>query len=109
MSPLCFRVRLGSSSEKEALVYTVVARSTIHDYEKATTFLREQGIPRLRQAPGFVSAQWVRVGENAGTSMLTFETEEAARAAAEQLRANPPGGDAITIDTIEVGNVVERV
>ena len=90
-------------------MHTVVVRSTIHDYEKATTFLREQGIPRMRQAPGFVAAQWVRLGENAGTSMLTFETEEAARAAAEQLRANPPGGDAITIDTIEVGEVVERV
>ncbi len=41
--------------------------------------------------------------------MLTYETEEAARAAAEQLRANPPGGDAITIDSIEIGEVVERV
>ena len=90
-------------------MHTVVVRSTIHDFEKAKTVLREQGIPRIRQAQGFVAAQWVRVGENAGTSMLTFETEEAARAAAEQLRANSPAGDAITIDTIEVGEVVERV
>jgi hypothetical protein len=90
-------------------MHAVVARSTIHEYEQATSLLREQAIPRIKQAPGFVSAQWVRLDETTGTSMLTFETEEAARAAAEQLRANPPGGDAITIDSIEVGEVVERV
>ena len=90
-------------------MHAVVARSTIHEYEQATSFLREQAIPRIKQAPGFVSAQWVRLDETTGTSMLTFETEEAARAAAEQIRANPPGGDAITINSIEVGEVVERI
>jgi hypothetical protein len=90
-------------------MHTVVARSTIHDFEKGRTFLREQGIPRVTQAPGFVGAQWVRLAENKGTSMLTFETEDAARASAEQLRANPPPGDAVTIDSIEIGEVVERI
>jgi hypothetical protein len=89
-------------------MHTVVVRSTIHDYEQGTKFLREQGIPRITQAPGFVSAQWVRLDENTGTSMLTFESEEAAQKAAEQLRANPPGGDAVTINSIEIGEVVER-
>jgi hypothetical protein len=90
-------------------MHAVVARSTIHEFEQATSVLREQAIPRIRQAPGFVSAQWVRLDESTGTSMLTFETEEAARAAAEQIRANPPGGDAITINSIEVGEVIERI
>jgi hypothetical protein len=89
-------------------MHAVVARSTLHDFEQAKKALREQGIPRLSQAPGFVSAQWVRLDENTGTSMLTFESEEAARAAAEMIRTNPPGGSAITIDSIEVGEVVER-
>ncbi len=90
-------------------MHAVVARSTIHDFEQARKFLKEQGAPRISQAPGFVAAQWVKLDENTGTSMLTFESEEAAQAAAEQLRTNPPGGDAITINTIEVGEVVERV
>jgi len=90
-------------------MHAVVARSTLHDFEQATKFLREEGIPRVSQAPGFVSAQWVRLDEKTGTSMLTFESEDAARAAAEMLKANPPGGSAITIDSIEVGEVVERV
>lgn len=90
-------------------MHAVVARSTIHDFEKATSFLREQAIPRIREAQGFISAQWVRLDESTGTSMLTFESEEAAQAAAEMIRTNPPGGDAITINNIEVGEVVERV
>jgi hypothetical protein len=90
-------------------MHAVVARSTIHDFDAARTYLTEQGIARVRQAPGFVGAQWVRLDESTGTSMLTFESEDDARAAAEQLRANPPGGDAITIDSIEIGEVVERI
>jgi hypothetical protein len=90
-------------------MHAVVARSTIHDFEKGRKFLKEEGIPRISQAPGFVAAQWVRLHESTGTSMLTFESEEAARAAAEQLRINPPASDAVTINSIEVGEVVERV
>jgi len=90
-------------------MHALVVRRTLHDFEQARKFLREEGIPRISQAPGFLGAQWVRLDENTGTSMLTFETEEAAQAAAEQLRANPPGGDAITINSIEIGEVVERV
>ena len=89
-------------------MHAVVVRSTLHDFDEARKTLREEGIPRLTQAAGFVAAQWVRLDESTGTSMLTFESEEAARAAAEMLRANPPGGSAITINSIEVGEVVDR-
>ena len=89
-------------------MHAVVVRSTLHDFDQASKILREEGIPRLSQAPGFVAAQWVRLDEATGTSMLTFESEEAAQAAAEMLRTNPPGGSAVTINTIEVGEVVER-
>lgn len=88
-------------------MHAVVVRSTLHDFEQATTYLREQGIPRVKQAPGFVGAQWVRLSETSGTSMLTFETEEDARAAVEQITANPPPG--LTINSSEIGEVVERI
>jgi hypothetical protein len=90
-------------------MHAVVVRSTLHDANKAIKILRDEGIPRLTQAPGFVSAQWVRLDEQTGTSMLTFETEDAARATVEMLKSDPPGGDAITINSIEIGEVVERV
>ena len=111
-------------------MHAVVTRSTIHDMEQARTFLREEGVPRISQAPGFVAAQFVRLDESTGTAMLTFESEEAAQAAAEQLKTNPPAGsylaanwnvynnvflatcteaaDAVTINSIEIGEVVER-
>jgi hypothetical protein len=89
-------------------MHAVVTRSTINDFEQGRKILREEGVPRISQAPGFVGAHWVKLGENTGTAMLVFESEEAARAAAEQLRKNPPAGDAVTIDSIEVGEVVER-
>jgi hypothetical protein len=89
-------------------MHAVVVRSTLHDFDQARRTLMEEGIPRLKQAPGFVNAQWVRLDGETGTSMLTFESEEAARAAADMLRANPPGGDAITINSIEIGEVVGR-
>jgi hypothetical protein len=90
-------------------MYAVIGRSTLHDSEKARAFLKEQGAQRISEAPGFISAQWVMLDETTGTSMLTFDSEEAANAAVEMLRANPPGGDAITINSLEVGEVVERV
>ncbi len=88
-------------------MHAVVARSTLHDFERGRAFLRE-AIPRISQAPGFVTAHWVKLGENIGTSMLIFESEEAAQAAAEQLRSNPPAGDAVSINSIEIGEVVEH-
>ena len=53
-------------------MYAVVARSTIADFEQARKFLREEGIPRLSQIPGFISGHWVRLGEKAGASMILF-------------------------------------
>ena len=87
-------------------MYAVVARSTIEDFEQAKKFLREEGIPRLSQMPGFISGHWVRLGEKAGASMILFETEEAARTAKERFEANPP--PSVTPISIEVGEVQEH-
>ncbi len=90
-------------------MYALVTRATVHDRERGNAFLKEQGAPQLMQAPGFVSAQWVMVDENTGAGMLTFESEEAARAAAEHIRANPPGGGFVTIDSVEIAEVIHGI
>ena len=90
-------------------MHTVVVRSTIHDREQATAFLREHAIPRFREAPGFVAGQWVRLEGGKGTGMITFESAESAQAAVEMLRSNPPPGEAVTIDSVDIGEVVERL
>jgi hypothetical protein len=87
-------------------MYAVVARSTIQDFEQARKFLRGEGIPRLSQTPGFVSGHWVRIDESTGASLLVFESEEAAEAAAERLRTSP--APTVTPISIEVGEILEH-
>ena len=86
-------------------MYAVVARSTIQDFDQARKWLREEGIPRLSQAAGFVSGHWVKLGESSGASMIVFESEEA-QAAANMFRTNPP--PTVTPNSIEVGEVQEH-
>jgi hypothetical protein len=87
-------------------MHAVIVRSTIQDFEEGRTFLREEVVPRVSQAPGFVAAYWVRLEGNHGTSTLVFESEEAARGMADQVAA--PESGAVTLDSVEVGEVVEH-
>lgn len=45
--------------------------------------------PRVREAPGFVSALWMSDGAGTTLNVLVFGSEEAARAALEAARAAP--------------------
>lgn len=45
--------------------------------------------PRVRQAPGFVSALWMSDGAGRTLNVLVFESEDAARAALEPARTSP--------------------
>ena len=46
-------------------MYAVVVRSTIHDFDTGRSFLPEEGVPRVSQAPSFIAAYWVRLVEHA--------------------------------------------
>ena len=87
-------------------MYAVVARSTIEDFEQARKFLREEGIPRLSQMPGFISGHWVRLGEKAGASMILFESEEAAQEMKERVETSSP--PVVKPISVEVGEVQEH-
>jgi hypothetical protein len=76
-----------------------------HDDETAQTALQEQVVPRVQQLPGFVAGYWTRA-EGQGLSMVVFESEEHARQAADQVKANMPPGNAVTLDNVEVREVV---
>jgi hypothetical protein len=45
--------------------------------------------PRVREAPGFVSALWMSDGAGRTLNVLVFSSEEAARAALEAARTAP--------------------
>jgi hypothetical protein len=85
-------------------MYALVIRVSIPDREKAEAFLKDQVVPRVSQAPGFVAGYWAHPGEGRGASMIVFESEDAAKAVAEQIQQAPP--ELVTFDSIEVAEVV---
>jgi hypothetical protein len=85
-------------------MHAVIVDVSISDVETARRELREQVVPRVSQAPGFVSAFWMAPKDGKGHSVAVFETEEAAKRMADQVRANAPS--LVTIDNVEVREVV---
>jgi heme-degrading monooxygenase HmoA len=67
-------------------MHAVVVRVTISDPEAGEARLREQVVPRVSQAPGFVAAYWTRK-DNTGLSMSVWESEDAANTASEMVRS----------------------
>ena len=87
-------------------MHAVIVSVSISDGEAATEHLRNEIVPRVKQAPGFAAGYWVRIqGGDKGRGTMVFETEDAARAVAEQITQNP--GEAVTLDSVDVGEVVE--
>jgi hypothetical protein len=87
-------------------MHAVIVRVTISDVEAATEQLRNEIVPRVKQAPGFVAGYWIRTeGDDKGRGLIVFDSVDAARAAAEQLRA--PRGKGATLDYVDVAEVVE--
>jgi hypothetical protein len=86
-------------------MHAVVVKVTVNDPEAGVTELNQGVIPRVKQAPGFVSGTWVgKPGTSEGMSVAVFETEEAARAMAAMIESPPEGQ--VTIDSVEVWTVV---
>ena len=84
-------------------MYAVVVRVNIDDESSAETQLRQDVVPRVSQAPGFVAGYWTRK-DNSGLSMIVFDSEEAARTAEERVAAGIPEG--VTLQGTEVREVV---
>jgi quinol monooxygenase YgiN len=84
-------------------MHAVIVRVTISDEASAVEALREQVVPTVSQAPGFVTGHWTRRGDS-GLSMVVFESEDAANAASERVREAAPEG--VTVEDVEVREVV---
>jgi hypothetical protein len=84
-------------------VHAVVVKVSIQDREAAEAVLREQVIPRVSQAPGFVTGYWTNK-DNSGLSMIIFESEDAATGASEMIPNTVP--EAVTLEGVEVREVV---
>jgi heme-degrading monooxygenase HmoA len=88
-------------------VHAVVVKVSVEDAPVATEFLRETVVPGVSQAPGFVAGYWVRLeGGDEGNSVIVFESEDAARAAAERIREDAGSNPGVTLNDVAVGEVV---
>ena len=85
-------------------MHAVVVRVSLSDDDSTSLDeLREQVVPRVSQAPGFVAGYWVRLeGAKEGTSVIVFDSEDNAHSAGDQFQ--PPAG--VTLESLEVGEVV---
>ena len=83
-------------------MHAVVVKVKINDLEAADSHLREQVVPRISQAPGFVAGYWTRK-DDTGLSMVIFDSEDAANRASEQVPSMIP--DAVTLDSVDVREV----
>jgi hypothetical protein len=84
-------------------MHAVVVKVTVSDPEGSIGALRQDVVPRVAAAPGFVAGYWTREG-NTGLSMAVFETEDAAKAMSEMVPSVVPEG--VTLESVEVREVV---
>lgn len=77
--------------------------------DEALKLLNEVVVPAVSSAPGLVAAYWLGGPDTGkGTSVLIFESEDAAQRAAES-GPRPPEGAPVTITRFEVMEVLAHV
>ena len=85
-------------------MHAVVVTVKIHDQEAAENHLRENVVPGVSQAPGFVTGHWTRK-DDSGVAMVIFDSEDAANGMAERVPTLVPP-DEVTLESTEVREVV---
>ena len=87
-------------------MFATLTQVSISDRDEAEKLLREQLLPAVSQAPGFVSGTWMNIGGNQGASLILWESEDSANGFKDNMEGNPPPGGFVTIESVEVGEVV---
>ena len=72
--------------------------------EAAQAMLREQIVPMVAASPGFVAGYWLEVRDDVGLTILVFDTEENARAAAPAVGPAPAPG--ATVEDVDLRGVI---
>lgn len=87
-------------------MYAVVVRETgdAAQINESGPTVSANVAPRVREAPGFVSAVWMSDGAGGTLNVLVFRSEEAARTALEAARTapRPPFMQVESVDVLSV-------
>jgi heme-degrading monooxygenase HmoA len=98
--------RVDSSGDpREVSVHAVVVRVTISDREAAQQRLNQEVVPAVSQAPGFQAGYWMQK-DNTGLSVVIFDSEDSAKQGAERAREMTQNIDAVSLEGVEVREVV---
>jgi hypothetical protein len=76
--------------------------------DEALEFLKTNVLPMVKQAPGIIAGYWLAPKGGHGFGITLFESEEAAREAAEMAQKGPRP-DYVTWDSIDVQEVIAQV
>jgi hypothetical protein len=77
--------------------------------DRAIEFLHEVAVPMIKQGAGFVSGTWMRSLDGRRTrSVILYEDEGAAQAAAERAAQGPPPGAPTRFVAAEVFEVMAQ-
>jgi hypothetical protein len=77
--------------------------------DEATELLNSFAVPNAKQAPGFISGTWYRSADGTrGHSVVLFESEATAKAAAERVAQGPPPGAPVRLVSTDVFEVLAQ-
>jgi len=87
-------------------MYAVVVKVMLSDREAAQQRLDEDVVPQVSQSPGFQAGYWTWK-DSTGLSMVILELEEEENQAADRVRTMVGGmAGAVTLEDVEVREVV---
>jgi hypothetical protein len=92
-------------------MYAVVGQVKVDPQreEEARKLLEDFVVPSARGLAGFAGGTWARALDgDTGHSLLLFDSEENARAAATQVAEGPPPGAPVSFVSVSVGEVVAQ-
>jgi hypothetical protein len=87
-------------------MHAVFTAVTVNDEGPGTERLRSEIVPQVSATPGFVAGYWMRLPNGKGVSIVAFESEDSAQAMVNMIRERPTVDDSVTLDSIEIGEVV---
>ena len=86
-------------------MHAVVVRVSINDREAAQQRLDQDVVPQVSQAPGFQAGYWTWK-DDGGLSMVIVDSEDAANQMADRARQMVESIDAVSLEGVEVREVV---
>ncbi len=91
-------------------MYAVVGHVSVQAgrEDEAREFLKTNVLPLVKQASGIVSGYWLAPQDGHGFGITLYESEEAARGAAEMAEKGPRP-DYVTWDSVDVREVIAQV